>query len=139
MKILISESQFNTLNEQLLKNIGQKIKSGIENIKSQITPDKEINIPGDPPSKGRDLNVLRTEWSKINSDMSNMNGFGEGKSQQEHMARTAAITNAQLAIMKKFGKNQMSFGYEILDEALFLENDVYTKLIVIKPVRIQQS
>ena len=125
------------LDEQLLKNIGQKIKTGIENIKGQISPKKEINLPGALPSKGRDLDVLRAEWSKINSDTSNMNGFGEGKSAQEHIARTMAITNAQLAIMKKFGKSQMTFGYEPVDEALFLENNIYTQLIVISPARVQ--
>ncbi len=136
-KIKITEDQLKRLvvNEQLLKNLGDKIKTGVQNAVDKvkgITQNKEITQPG-KPDKGRDLEQLRAEWSKINQDKSNMKGYGEAVGQNENATTTAAMMNARVAILKKLGKQQAKFGADIIDEAMFqLENGNYMKLVVLE-------
>ncbi len=133
-KIKITEDQLKRLflNEQLLKNLGDKIKTGVQNAVDKvkgITQNKEIT----QPDKGRDLEQLRTEWSKINQDKSNMKGYGEAVGQNENATTTAAMMNARVAILKKLGKQHAKFGADIIDEAMFqLENGNYMKLVVLE-------
>ncbi len=135
-KIKITEDQLKRLvvNEQLLKNLGDKIKTGVQNAVDKvkgITQNKEITQPG-KPDKGRDLEQLRAEWSKINQDKSNMKGYGEAVGQNENATTTAAMMNARVAILKKLGKQHAKFGADIIDEAMFqLENGNYMKLVVL--------
>jgi hypothetical protein len=139
-KIKITESQLKRLviNEQLLKNVGDRIKTGVQNMVNKVVPNKEITIPGTSPSKGRNLEQLRTEWSKINQDTSNRRGYGEGVSTNLNAARTSAKMNADVAILKKMGKQQATFGSIIVDEATFqLENGNYINLVIIEPNNIQ--
>lgn len=139
-KIKITESQLKKLiiNEQLLKNVGNKIKTGVQNVVNKVVPNKEMTIPGAPPSKGRNLEQLRAEWSKINQDTSNMRGYGEGVSPNLNGARMSAKMNADVAILKKMGKQQATFGSIIIDEATFqLENGNYINLVIIEPNNIQ--
>lgn len=125
------------INEQGLKNIGDKIKTGAQNVVNKVTggtPDSDSN----QEKKGRDLNQLRTEWSKINQDTSNMKGYGEGVSPNISAAHTSAMMNADVAILKKMGKQEATFGSTIVDEATFqLKNGNYIKLVVLEPTRIQ--
>ncbi len=136
-KIKITEDQLKRLflNEQLLKNLGDKIKTGVQNAVDKvkgITQNKEITQPG-KPDKGRDLEQLRAEWSKINQDKSNMKGYGEAVGQNENATTTSAMMNARVAILKKLGKQQAKFGADIIDEAMFqLENGNYMKLVVLE-------
>ncbi len=136
-KIKITEDQLKRLvvNEQLLKNLGDKIKTGVQNAVDKvkgITQNKEITQPG-KPDKGRDLEQLRAEWSKINQDKSNMKGYGEAVGQNENATTTAAMMNARVAILKKLGKQHAKFGADIIDEAMFqLENGNYMKLVVLE-------
>lgn len=136
-KIKITEEQLQRLmvNEQLLKNIGDKIKTGVQNVVGKVKgaiQNKEIPQAG-RPDKGRDLDQLRAEWSKVNQDKSNMRGYGEAVGQNENTATTAAMMNARVAILKKMGKQQAKFGTGIVDEAMFqLENGNYMKLVVLE-------
>lgn len=141
-KIKLTETQLKKLmmNEQILKNLGDKIKTGIQNIANKVAPNKEITVPGKPPSKGRDLEQLRAEWSKINLDKSNMRGYGEAVSPNENAAHTSAMMNARVAILKKLGKQSAKFGSDIVDEALFqLENGNYIKLVVIELTKVWED
>jgi hypothetical protein len=136
-KIKITEEQLQRLmvSEQLLKNLGSKIKTGVQNVVDKVKgaiQNKEVPQPG-KPDKGRDLEQLRAEWSKINQDKSNMKGYGEAVGQNENITMTAAMMNARVAILKKMGKQQAKFGADIVDEALFqIENGNYMKLVVIE-------
>lgn len=133
-KIKLTEIQLQNLmtNEQLLKNLGDKIKTGAQNVVNKVKGNKEATQPG-VPNKGRDLDQLKAEWSKINLDKSNMKGYGEAVSPNMNTAHTAATMNARVAILKKLGKPQAKFGADIVDEALFqLENGNYMKLVVLE-------
>lgn len=143
-KIKITEDQLKRLviNEQLLKNLGDKIKTGVQNVKDKVSaainPDKEITVPGRPPSKGRDMDQLRAEWSKINTDTSNLNGYGEAVSPNLNGVDMAANFAAKTNILcNKLHATKASFGYEIVDEAVFqLENGNYFKMVVLKPTNV---
>ena len=143
-KIKITESQLKrlVLNEQGLKNIGNKIKSGIQTVVDKVKggqKDKELTQPG-KQSKDRDLDQLRAEWSKINQDTTNMKGYGEAVGQQENSAKTAAMMKARMVILKKLNKQQAKFGSVIVDEALFqLENGNYIKLIVLELTKVWED
>ncbi len=143
-KIKLTEEQLQRLmtNEQLLKNLGDKIKTGVQNAVDKVKgaiQNKEIPQPG-KPTKGRDLDQLRAEWSKINQDKSNMKGYGEAVGQNENSATTAAMMNARVAILKKMGKQQAKFGSQIVDEAMFqLENGNYMKLVVLEPGKVWED
>ena len=129
----------NVINEQRLKNIGDKIKTGTQNVVNKVTGGTP-NSDSNQEKKGRDLNQLRTEWSKINQDTSNMKGYGEGVSQNISAAHTTAMMNADVAILKKMGKQEATFGSTIVDEATFqLKNGNYIKLVVLEPTRIQEN
>jgi hypothetical protein len=143
-KIKITEEQLQRLmvSEQLLKNLGSKIKTGVQNVVDKVkgaTQNKEIPQPG-KPDKGRDLEQLRAEWSKINQDKSNMKGYGEAVGQNQNSVTTAAMMNARVAILKKMGKQQAKFGADIVDDALFqLENGNYMKLVVIELSKVWED
>lgn len=140
-------------NEQLLKNLGNKIKSGVQNvtdkvkagvqnITNKVAPNKEMSVPGNQPSKGRDLDQLKAEWSKVNQDKTNMRGYGEAVSTNLSSVRTAAQINAKGAIMnkiwEKYHTREASFGSTIIDEATGqLENGNYINLVIIEPNNIQ--
>jgi len=130
------------VNEQLLKNIGDKIKTGVKDVVGKVKgaiQNKEVPQPG-KPDKGRDLEQLRAEWSKINQDTSNMRGYGEAVGQQENSAKTAAMMKARMVILKKLNKQQAKFGSVIVDEALFqLENGNYIKLIVLELTKVWED
>lgn len=143
-KIKITESQLKrlVLNEQGLKNIGNKIKGGIQTVVDKVKgvpKDKELTQPG-KKSQDRDLDQLRAEWSKINQDTTNMKGYGEAVGQQENSAKTAAMMKARMVILKKLNKQQAKFGSVIVDEALFqLENGNYIKLIVLELTKVWED
>jgi hypothetical protein len=143
-KIKITESQLKRLvvREQLLKNIGNKIKTGVQGVVDKVkgaTQNKEVPQPG-KPDKGRDLEQLRAEWSKINQDTSNMRGYGEAVGQTENSVKTAAMMRAKTAILKKLNKPQARFGAVIIDEALFqLENGNYIKLVVLELTKVWED
>ncbi len=143
-KIKITEDQLQRLmvNEQLLKNIGDKIKAGVQNVVGKVKgaiQNKEIPQAG-KPDKGRDLEQLRAEWSKINQDTSNMKGYGEAVGQNENSTTTSAMMKAKSAILKKLNKQQARFGSVIIDEALFqLENGNYIKLVVLELTKVWED
>lgn len=127
-----------TLKEEVssIKSMMQKIdeQSFLNKVKEKIqgTFAKKDSQPDAPQDKPRTYEQLKADWSKVNSDTTNMNGFGEGKSSDMHMAGTMAEMNARAAILKKLGVSQASFGSEIVDEALFQNKDKsYIKLIIL--------
>jgi len=140
-KIKLTEAQLKRLlaNEQLLKNLGDKIKSGVQNVVDKVKggQNKEVTQPG-TINKGRDLEQLRAEWTKINQDTTNMSGYGEAVSPTLSSARMQAQVKARVVILKKLGKQEATFGSDIVDEATFqLENGNYVNLVLIK-MREQQ-
>ena len=127
------------IQEQILKNLGNKIKSGVQNVVNKVSGAQPV-AASPQTAPGRDLDQLRAEWSKVNQDMSNKNGYGEGRSPDENMVTTMAMMNAKAAILKKLGKTSAKFGVEIKEEALFkMENGTYVKLVVLEPVNIVQE
>jgi hypothetical protein len=133
VKSVIAENELT--NEQLLKGLGDKIKSGVNKVAQKvadITKPKTIQEPA--TQKGRDLDQLRSEWIKVNADTTNMKGFGEFISPDMSMARSGAGLKARAAILKKMNKQSASFGAEIVDEATFqLENGSYHNLVIMQP------
>lgn len=143
-KIKISESQLKRLlvKEQGLKNIGNKIKAGIQNVADKVKgaiQNKEIPQPG-KQDKGRNLDQLKAEWSKINQDTSNTKGYGEAVGQTENSVRTAAMMKAKAAILKKLNKPQARFGSNIVDQAMFqLENGNYIYIVVLELTKVWED
>jgi len=143
-KIKISESQLKrlVLKEQGLKNIGNKIKAGVQGVVDKVKgaiQNKEIPQPG-KQDKGRDLDQLKAEWSKINQDTSNTKGYGEAVGQTENSVRTAAMMKAKAAILKKINKPQARFGSNIVDQAMFqLENGNYIYIVVLELTKVWED
>jgi hypothetical protein len=143
-KIKITESQLKrlVLNEQGFKNIGNKIKSGIQNVVDKVKggqQNKELTQVG-TQNKGRNLEQLRAEWSKINQDTSVMRGYGEAVGQTENATKTSAMMKAKAVILKKLNKTHARFGAIIIDEALFqLENGNYIKLVVLELTKVWED
>jgi hypothetical protein len=143
-KIKISESQLKrlVLKEQGLKNIGNKIKAGVQGVVDKVKgaiQNKEIPQPG-KQDKGRDLDQLKAEWSKINQDTSNTKGYGEAVGQTENSVRTAAMMKAKAAILKKLNKPQARFGSNIVDQAMFqLENGNYIYIVVLELTKVWED
>ena len=131
------------IKEQILKNLGDKIKTGAQNVVNKVSgkvsgPQPVAASPQTAP--GRNLDQLKAEWSKVNQDMSNMRGYGEAVGQTESSVKMAAMLNAKSAILKKIGKSSARFGVEIKEEALFrLENGNLIKLIVLEPNNIVEG
>ena len=143
-KIKISESQLKrlVLKEQGLKNIGNKIKAGVQGVVDKVKgaiQNKEIPQPG-KQDKGRDLDQLKAEWSKINQDTSNTKGYGEAVGQTENSVRTAAMMKAKVAILKKLNKPQARIGANIVDQAMFqLENGNYIYIVVLELTKVWED
>jgi hypothetical protein len=143
-KIKISESQLKrlVLKEQGLKNIGNKIKAGVQGVVDKVKgaiQNKEIQQPG-KQDKGRDLDQLKAEWSKINQDTSNTKGYGEAVGQTENSVRTAAMMKAKVAILKKLNKPQARIGANIVDQAMFqLENGNYIYIVVLELTKVWED
>lgn len=137
VKSVIEEKELT--NEQLLKGLGDKIKSGVNKVAQKVADITKPQAIAEPKKEtGRDFNQIRAEWSKINSDMSNMNGFGEAIGMYEHSIHSEARIDAVAAIMKKMNKQEATFGSEIVDEALFkLPNGNYHQMIILKPTNIK--
>jgi hypothetical protein len=160
-KIIITESQLAKLiQEQGLKSLwNDKVKPGLKNI-----GDKAVDVinkgaqkvadataskqPEQQPTqqqtqqpetkRGKTLEQLRAEWAKVNTDTSNMNGFGESVATQRSSGYTAAAFRARIAILKKMGKQEASFGTELVDQETFtLPNGNTHTLIIFKPTTIQ--
>lgn len=139
VKKVIKENE--QANEQLLKNIGDKIKTGVNKVAQKVVNATQKQQPAEPvKDAGRDLDQLKTEWSKTNSDMTNMNGFGEAIGQTENAATSQGQFKARVAILNKMKKQSASFGSEIVDEAYFrLENGNYHYLVIMKPTNYEKS
>lgn len=126
MKIIVTEQQF-------IKNLGNKIKTGVNNLIKKVSGQSQPETPAPAPSKGRDPNQVKTEWSKINSDMSNKKGFGDSISQDISTAQQQGESKARAAILKKLGTTSSSFGTKVVDSALFKLNDgTYNYLCVLE-------
>ena len=124
MKIIVTEQQF-------IKNLGNKIKTGVNNLVKKVSGQSQPETPS--PSKGRDPNQVKAEWSKINSDMSNKKGFGDSISQDISTAQQQGESKARAAILKKLGTTSSSFGTKVVDSALFKLNDgTYNYLCVLE-------
>jgi hypothetical protein len=129
------------LEEQFLKGLGNKIKTGVNKV-TQIIVDKTKNQQqiSEPQQKGKTYEEIRAEYSKVNSDTTNMRGFGEGSSRDESLSRQMGEFNARVVIMKKMGKQNAQFGSTIYygnnDEfapKLFMTKDgIYNYLVVME-------
>jgi hypothetical protein len=118
------------LEEQFLKGLGDKIKTGVNKVAQTIVdktnPQQKTT---QPQQKGKTYEEVRAEYSKVNSDMTNMRGFGEGSSRDEHIARQMGEFNGRVAILKKMGKQNAQFGSTIY----YGDNDEYApKMFVTK-------
>ena len=118
------------LEEQFLKGLGDKIKTGVNKVAQTIVDKtKPQQQPQPSQQKSKTYEEIRAEYSKVNSDMTNMRGFGEGSSRDESLARQMGEFNGRVAIMKKMGKQNAQFGSTIY----YGDNDEYApKMFVTK-------
>ena len=121
------------LEEQFLKGLGDKIKTGVNKVTQTITdkvnPQQQQTQSQPSQQKSKTYEEIRAEYSKVNSDMTNMRGFGEGSSRDESLARQMGEFNGRVAIMKKMGKQNAQFGSTIY----YGDNDEYApKMFVTK-------
>lgn len=138
------------LNEQKLlnkiktaaQNVGSKIQTGVNQVAQKIV-DKtkpQQQVIQEPQQKGKTYEEIRAEWTKINSDMTNMRGFGEGASREQYLARQMGELNARVAIMKKMGKQNAQFGStiyygdngEFAPKLFMTKEGVYNYLVVME-------
>ena len=121
------------LNEQKLldkiktaaQNVGSKIQTGVNQVAQKIA-DKTKSQPQQQTTQqpiAKTMEEVRNEWSKINSDMSNMKGFGYSKSKDEHIVREMGQMNGRIAIMKKMGKTDVTISASPIDEKLYKDKD----------------
>jgi hypothetical protein len=130
------------LEEQLLKGLGDKIKTGVNKVAQTIVDKTKPQQQQAQPQqqKSKTYEEIRAEYSKVNSDMTNMRGFGEGSSRDVSMAKQMGEFNGRVAIMKKMGKQNAQFGSTIYygdnDEfapKMFMTKDgVYNYLVVME-------
>ena len=119
---------------QNFQGLKDKVKQGVSFVQSKLQKKQDepqnITIPG-KPSKSRDLDKTREEWSKYNNDSTTSKAFGEAVGQTESAARMAARANARTQIFKKMKTDQASFGSFIVDEAMWqLPNGNYQAMVV---------
>lgn len=150
-KLVITESQLRRMvqNEQLLKGLGQKIKSGVnaglDQVKTGInkvatkvadlTQKPQANQPDAQPTKqsGRKYEEVKSEWTKINQNMEDMRAFGEAVGQTHSSAVMAAQFNARVILLKKIGKEKATIGSSPIDEVTFeLPNGNYQHLVLMQ-------
>ena len=121
------------LNEQKLldkiktaaQNVGSKIQTGVNQVAQKIA-DKTKSQPQQQTTQqpiAKTMEEVRNEWSKINSDMSNMKGFGYSTSKDEHIVREMGQMNGRIAIMKKMGKTDVTISASPIDEKLYKDKD----------------
>lgn len=121
------------LNEQKLldkiktaaQNVGSKIQTGVNQVAQKIA-DKTKSQPQQQTTQqpiAKTMEEVRNEWSKINSDMSNMKGFGYSASKDEHIVREMGQMNGRIAIMKKMGKTDVTISASPIDEKLYKDKD----------------
>jgi hypothetical protein len=127
----LNEQKFLDKVKAAAQNVGSKIQSGVNQVAQKIAdkskPQQQVNQ--EPQQKGKTYEEIRAEWIKINSDMTNMRGFGEGISREQNLARQMGELNARVAIMKKMGKQNAQFGSTIY----YGDNDEFTpKLFMTK-------
>ena len=104
------------------QKVGNAVQTGVHNASQKIAditkkPEQQT-IPGKKP-EGRDFEQTRSEFAKVNQDMSKKTGFGEAVGQNDNASRTHAMMNAKLVILKKMGATEAVFGFRIIDEAMF--------------------
>jgi hypothetical protein len=127
----LNEQKFLTKVKTAAQNLGGKIQTGVNQVAQKIA-DKtkpQQQVIQEPQQKGKTYEEIRAEWTKINSDMTNMRGFGEGTSREQNLARQMGEFNARVAIIKKMGKQNAQFGSTIY----YGENDEFApKLFMTK-------
>jgi hypothetical protein len=112
------------------QNVGNKIQAGVNQV-MQNTPHQTAATQ----QNDKTLEQVRAEWSKINTDLSNSKGFGEGVSKDESLARQMAELNGRAAILKKMGKTSGSISANVIDQKLFANSDgTYDCLVIMGPI-----
>jgi sulfite reductase alpha subunit-like flavoprotein len=121
----LNEQKFLTKVKTAAQNLGSKIQTGVNQVAQKIAdktkPQPQQQTTQQPIAKT--MEEVRNEWSKINSDMSNMKGFGYSKSKDEHIVREMGQMNGRIAIMKKMGKTDVTISASPIDEKLYKDKD----------------
>ena len=120
-----NEQKFLTKVKTAAQNIGNKIQTGVNQVAQKIA-DKTKSQPQQQTTQqpiAKTMEEVRNEWSKINSDMSNMKGFGYSTSKDEHIVREMGQMNGRIAIMKKMGKTDVTISASPIDEKLYKDKD----------------
>jgi hypothetical protein len=121
----LNEQKFLTKVKTAAQNLGSKIQTGVNQVAQKIA-DKTKSQPQQQATQqpiAKTMEEVRNEWSKINSDMSNMKGFGYSKSKDEHIVREMGQMNGRIAIMKKMGKTDVTISASPIDEKLYKDKD----------------
>jgi hypothetical protein len=120
MKLIVSEQQV----KNLLNKLADKAMSVIQK-KEPITQQQNTN-------QVDVYTTTKNEWSKINSNMGDPRGFGEGTSPDQVMARRQAIINAELVMLKKMGLNRVEMGINVENEKTFKNpNNTFTTIVIV--------
>lgn len=121
----LNEQKFLTKVKTAAQNLGGKIQTGVNQVAQKIAdktkPQPQQQTTQQPIAKT--MEEVRNEWSKINSDMSNMKGFGYSKSKDESLVREMGQMNGRIAIMKKMGKTDVTISASPIDEKLYKDKD----------------
>jgi sulfite reductase alpha subunit-like flavoprotein len=121
----LNEQKFLTKVKTAAQNLGSKIQTGVNQVAQKIA-DKTKSQPQQQTTQqpiAKTMEEVRNEWSKINSDMSNMKGFGYSTSKDEHIVREMGQMNGRIAIMKKMGKTDVTISASPIDEKLYKDKD----------------
>ena len=121
----LNEQKFLTKVKTAAQNLGGKIQTGVNQVAQKIA-DKTKSQPQQQTTQqpiAKTMEEVRNEWSKINSDMSNMKGFGYSTSKDEHIVREMGQMNGRIAIMKKMGKTDVTISASPFDEKLYKDKD----------------
>lgn len=115
------------------QNVGNKIHTGVNQVAQKVINSTQQPQQSIQPVENT-LEQIRTEWSKINTDMSNMKGFGEGISKDENITGNMAQLNARIAILKKMGKTNGTISASVIDEKLFKDVDgTFHRFVIMEP------
>ena len=131
---VIEEQVFNKWKDKITnaaQKAGTAIQTGVHNVSQKIadvTQKQPTQQTQQPKPQGRNYEQLKAEWSKVNTDTSSTQGFGEGNSKNESGARQIGNFQASVIVRKKANK---SVSVRIIDDATFQTADgIYNYLVL---------
>lgn len=98
---------------EVSRNIAGKVGDKLKTYSQQ----GQTTVP--KPETGRNFEETRANFIKMAADPTKKLGFGEAVGQTESSVMNMAQIKAKTEILKKIGKNEATFGSNIIDQAMF--------------------